>query len=371
LKRILLAVSGLSPQVITETLYCLQQEQRQVDAIHVITTRTGKELILARLLGGGCGKYYQFLEEYGMQHDEIDFHPGHIHTLCDSNGREQDDIRTQDDNERLLQLSMELTWELTGPADTAVYFLVAGGRKTMTSCLTLAAQLYGRPQDRMYHVLVSPEFESSCDFWYPSREPVHLELTDLNGDKYFKDSSYAQVELVTIPFFSLRSQFSESALARPHSPGTLMTSLVKDEKRMLTISLGAGTVSYGDMQLDMHKAQLALLVFFAELKVNCLKEDCKTCRQCFISADEVFARQQRITEIYMMINGGRELSTMSDTGITSLNAENFNSYKSKIKKNFKTTFGAVAEVLYISPSGRRPETRYGIIQGRQHIAIDW
>ena len=29
--------------------------------------------------------------------------------------------------------------------------------------------LYGRPQDRIYHVLVSPEFESSGVFFYPPR----------------------------------------------------------------------------------------------------------------------------------------------------------------------------------------------------------
>ena len=43
MKNILLAVTGLSPQVITETLYALHQINRRVDAIHVITTRDGKE----------------------------------------------------------------------------------------------------------------------------------------------------------------------------------------------------------------------------------------------------------------------------------------------------------------------------------------
>lgn len=47
MKNILLAVCGLTPQVITETLYALHQDQRKVDAIHVITTRNGKEKIYA------------------------------------------------------------------------------------------------------------------------------------------------------------------------------------------------------------------------------------------------------------------------------------------------------------------------------------
>ena len=45
MKNILLAVTGLSPQVITETLYALHQSGRYVDAIHVITTLDGKKKI--------------------------------------------------------------------------------------------------------------------------------------------------------------------------------------------------------------------------------------------------------------------------------------------------------------------------------------
>ena len=47
MKNILLAVVGLSPQVVTETLYALHQQGRGVDAIHLITTREGKEAILS------------------------------------------------------------------------------------------------------------------------------------------------------------------------------------------------------------------------------------------------------------------------------------------------------------------------------------
>jgi CRISPR-associated protein Csx14 len=66
MKNILLAVTGLSPRVITETLYALNQMYRPVQAIHIITTRPGKDRLLAELLDGGCGPYYRFLKEYGI-----------------------------------------------------------------------------------------------------------------------------------------------------------------------------------------------------------------------------------------------------------------------------------------------------------------
>jgi len=159
MKHILLAVTGLSPQVITETLFALHQNGQRVDAIHVITTRDGKEMIYAHLLSGKSGHYCRYLEEYGVEHSSIDFGPQNIHAVSDEHGVEIPDITTEYDNERLLKKCLELTFRFTAQKDTAVFFSVAGGRKTMSSCLTLAAQMYGRPQDRIYHVLVSPEFE--------------------------------------------------------------------------------------------------------------------------------------------------------------------------------------------------------------------
>lgn len=38
----------------------------------------------------------------------------------------------------------------------------------MSACLAVSAQCYARSQDRIFHLLVTPEFESSRDFCYPS-----------------------------------------------------------------------------------------------------------------------------------------------------------------------------------------------------------
>ena len=88
MKTILLAVTGLSPQVITETLYALHQSNRHVDAIHVITTRDGKEKIYTGLFGGKQGHYYNYLEEYNIQPDSIDFSHENIHVVTDKYGVE-------------------------------------------------------------------------------------------------------------------------------------------------------------------------------------------------------------------------------------------------------------------------------------------
>lgn len=148
MKNILLAVCGLSPQVITEALYALHQEGRCVDEVYVITTRQGKDIINAQLLSPADGQYYQYLRDYRIEAGQIAFGPDHVQVIVDERGREIPDILEADDNEQFLKKCLELTFSLTRDEETAVFFLVAGGRKTMSSCLTLAAQLYGRPQDR-------------------------------------------------------------------------------------------------------------------------------------------------------------------------------------------------------------------------------
>jgi CRISPR-associated protein Csx14 len=94
MKGILLAVSGLSPQVITETLYALHQNDRSVDAIHIITTGIGKEKIFGTLMAGTSGIFYQYLRDYQIDPATIDFGDHTIHVLRRENGSEIRDIET-------------------------------------------------------------------------------------------------------------------------------------------------------------------------------------------------------------------------------------------------------------------------------------
>ncbi|MBW1730587.1 MAG: TIGR02584 family CRISPR-associated protein [Deltaproteobacteria bacterium] len=373
MKNVLLAVTGLSPQVITETLYALHHSQRQVHTIHVITTRDGKEKILAQLLADGGGHYHRYLREYGIEPSSIDFGPQNVHTITDEHGIEIPDIRDEKDNEYLLKKCLELAFHFTSDRHTAVFFSVAGGRKTMSSCMTLAAQMYGRAQDRLYHVLVSPEFESNRDFFYPPKVSKLIELHDDKGRPLFKETKYAEINLIHIPFVSIRDQLSSELLDAPKDPGTLMLSLIKEEERRLTINLVYGKIIYKTLELDFMPARMALYTFFARQKKNCPKGDvqtCGNCRDCFLGVGQVLNSQDEITEIYRKLSRTRPIDEMSDTGITQLNAENFMSYKGKIKRDILQRFGPYAlKELEIASHGSRPNTRYGILMDKERIEI--
>ena len=372
MKNILLAVTGLSPQVITETLYAIHQNNRHVDAMHVITTREGKEKIYAELLGESKGHYYRYLEEYGLDPAVIDFGHHNIHVVTDKHGIEIPDIANETDNEQLLKKCLELTFHLTKDSETAVFFSVAGGRKTMSSCMTLAAQMYGRAQDRLYHILVSPEFESNRDFFYPPKKSHTIELRDNQGQPFYKDTRYAQVNLIHIPFVSIREQLSTDMLKEPNDPGSLMMSLIREDVFRLAVNLVTGKITYKKMECDMMPARMALYAFFIMQKKNCTQEteNCGNCTECFIDIQTVFEKQDQITDLYRRVCGTRPLNEMSDSGITGLNADNFNSYKSKIKENLTNRFGPYAlKELEIASIGKRPNKRYGILMDKAKIEI--
>lgn len=372
MKNVLLAVSGLSPQVITETLFALHQQRRAVHAIHVITTRQGKEAINANLLSPRDGRYYQYLREYDIDPGGIDFSSENIHTIRNSNGMEIDDITDEEENERLLKKCLELTFGFTHDSNTSVFFSIAGGRKTMSACLMVAAQLYGRPRDRVYHVLVSPEFESNRDFYYPPKESVPVELRDKHGQPYAKETRYAKIDLIPIPFVSVRTQISDELLNEPKDPATLMLSLVREAPYTLTVDIPGSKLTYKNLEIDMMPVNLAIYAFFAMQKKGCKKDliSCKGCDDCFLDAQEILKCQQEITDLYTKAAGTRELCEMSDTGIRGLNKENFRSYKAKIKNDLEKGFGlyALPEVA-IESVGKRPDTRYGLRIERSKIRV--
>lgn len=371
MKNILLAVMGLSPQVITETLFALHQNGYRVDEVHVITTGEGKERIHAELLAGGTGQFFRYLNEYGIDPESIKFDRDTIHVIANS-GREISDIVDESDNEALLKKCLELAFAFTEDPETTVFFSIAGGRKTMSACLMVAAQMYGRAQDRIYHVLVAAEFERNKDFFYPPKRSKLIELKDENGKPFFKETKHAKINLIHIPFVSMRQHLSPEFLSEPKDPDTLIQSLIKEEKRKLTVDLIQRKIIYKGLELGMMPSWLALYAFFAIRKTKCKKEGgCSGCTDCFLELQFILHDESyKIAEIYRSISKRTFMDGMSNTGITSLSKENFNMYKGKIKKAILQRFGPYAlKELEIVSVGSKPNTRYGIMMDRDRIKI--
>lgn len=217
-KRILLSVTGMSPAVVTETLYALVTEKNFIPTeIQVITTIQGRNKLLSALLGIEAerkerkGALQEFIEDYGSQYgfDHIHFNEDCIHIIEDTNGEQLPDIRTPKENEHAANSIVQLVGKLCQDDKTQLHVSIAGGRKTMGFFMGYALSLYGREQDSLSHVLVDEEFETLSNFYY--RKPKEYRIVNEKNGKEL-DASQANIMLAEIPWVRLGLGVSEELL---------------------------------------------------------------------------------------------------------------------------------------------------------------
>ena len=195
----LLAVTGMTPQVITETLYGLhRQGSPWPDKLHIMTTQIGLGIVEQSLLEGH--KLDALCDELDMpryRRDQVQ-----IDVVPDAEGRPVDDARTIEDHEALADFIMQTVRELTADESTQVHASIAGGRKTMTFYLGYAMSLFGRPDDGMSHVLIGGGYENHPAFYFPTRTSQMIETREGR----VLDMADADVNLADIPFIRHRDQ---------------------------------------------------------------------------------------------------------------------------------------------------------------------
>lgn len=216
-RNILVAVAGGSPAIVTETLWVLTKGKNiRVDEVRIITTEKGKAAILDTLLPAKRAKHAKHeksakgsrfascLKELEIDH-QILFSEQTVFVLADGKGGSLHDIRSDEDNQHASDQICNLIREWTNEPNTRLYCSAAGGRKTMSIYLTIAMMLYGRMDDKLFHVLISPEeFERCKDFFHPFRRPRKLTLADQSGKSIELSTADVRIDLGEIPFVRLR-----------------------------------------------------------------------------------------------------------------------------------------------------------------------
>lgn len=206
-KKILVAVTGMSPQIVTETLYALHtQHQWLPEEIHVLTTQVGAKNITGSLLGEN-GFFRRLCAEYALP--AIRFDADCIHVIQGETGEPLTDIRSPGENNLAADQIVRFIYDLCADEQTELHVSIAGGRKSMGFYIGYALSLFGRRQDRLSHVLVEEAFEQNREFFYP---PKHS--TPLNTERFgIRDAAKAQVMLADIPFVRMREGMPKLALA--------------------------------------------------------------------------------------------------------------------------------------------------------------
>lgn len=202
---VLLAVMGLTPQVVTETLDGLVNDEKIIPTeIHVITTGKGAEKIKEKLLDSSSGMFYKFCEDHDLK-GKITFSEENIHLIRkDEFSNPLDDITTDEENIIAGDAITQMVAEFCADENTQLLVSMAGGRKTMGFYAAYALSLYGHLEDRLYHVLVSPStFESSPEFYYRKQTSCK------DREKNNINPAEAKIMLSNIPFVRMAFALGE------------------------------------------------------------------------------------------------------------------------------------------------------------------
>lgn len=245
-RRILLVVSGMSPQIMTETLYALTQTRTPAylpTEVHILTTSSGASNARKSLLQGDA-HFLQLCSEYDLEPAMLN--EERIHCIKTPDGEPLEDIRTVEENEFAADCITEFIRKFTADENASLHVSIAGGRKTMGYYAGYALSLYGRVQDRLSHVLVTQGYEGHPEFYYPPRTSRLI----TSGVREL-DAKNAEVMLAEIPFVRLRQDIPERLLQGHATFGeTIAQAQLAQEPQRVFIDLENLVFKVGEISLN-------------------------------------------------------------------------------------------------------------------------
>lgn len=363
-RRILLAVTGLSPQILTETLYALGVAEQGEAAflpteIHLITTEQGAKIARTSLLHPDGGQFHALLADY-PQLGKPNFEAANIHLIRDADGKPLADIRSPAENAAAADSITALMAQLTRDPQAQLHVSIAGGRKTMGFYLGYAFSLFARPQDQLSHVLVNAPFESHPEFFFPPARPKRLATRD--GQHI--DTADARITLAHIPVVSLRHGQPQDLLSGQASYGDTVAAIQKNlEPPRLAIDLKAKTVHCGGQPIKLPPALIAWLAWWAQRTIS------GAGAQHWRDADErAFLRlYQRV------LPQGEDAEALEKAALRlkgGMEKEFFEQNNAKLERALKTQLGLAAAPYLLQTSGKRPYTQRGLSLPPEAISLD-
>jgi len=183
--NILICVSGLTPQIVTESLFCLSvQEKIPINEVYVLTTKRGRDVILGRDKHPATPKtplkneITNLCRKYKLKEPLFRENDNHI-IVAKEETIELPDIRSDKDNVLFPNKVCDfLRFKSTNP-DNVLFCSITGGRKSMSVHMANALSLFARENDRLIHVLTKEENEFKGFYPKTKTEIKDLELADI------------------------------------------------------------------------------------------------------------------------------------------------------------------------------------------------
>ncbi len=357
MKNILLAITGLTPQVVTETLFVLAVKNKiDIDEIYIVTTSRGKKVIegkdnspstpdipLKKEISALCKKYNVKQPKFNITKNVI---------VAEEETRRLYDIRTDKENRLFPNKLATLLKKLTSQPQMIIHASLSGGRKSMSAHLALVMSLLARQNDKLYHIITDEKFEFKN--FYPKTEEEADALT-----------------LAEIPFVKLRS-VNDPVLKSGDEYFEIVQKtqerliLLGDEAKLI-IELKQRKIHYKNKSVIFSPTEISIYTIFVQQKIaNSGGYDINEIRE-----KEFAKKLQEITEEYFhQVYDSKNKTHWTIAGIT---PDYFLQFKSKINTKLKNLFENDDEenLFRISSERRWGDTYYEIKAPKEKLGINY
>ena len=350
-RRTMLALCGLSPQVVTETLYALAVHRNPPfvpTRIEVLTTEEGRQRALLELLDPDSGAFLAFCREFELDGLASALDPSSIGVIDGRDGP-LTDIQSEDDNSCAADAIIGRIRVLTADDASALHVSIAGGRKTMGFLAGHALSLFGRPQDRLSHVLVAQSFINRPDFFYPPKRPRIL-YDQMNRPVR---TDQAQLVLADIPFLRLRDQLPKRLLDEGISYSNTVAEAQATLDPVLEIDVSAGHARLGGRVVKLPPVEFAWLAWHTQRRLRADLSDGGATRWTEADPEEFLA-------LYRKIANPTQVERVSSAIADGMPKEWFEQRTAKLNKLVRDSLGLGAGPYLLHSSGRRPLSRTGL-----------
>ena len=149
-----------------------------------IATKIEKNIIKSNILR-------KMETQIGLSKDSIQFNTDDIYVYKNTKNKAISDPRTTNDVFSSLEQIYQKMKEYTSDLNARITLCPSGGRKSITSAITLAFQLLSRPNDNMVHLMVNNEImnlppEDKKKWYYPNDVSDEKQLIEI--DKLIKNA---------------------------------------------------------------------------------------------------------------------------------------------------------------------------------------
>jgi CRISPR-associated protein (TIGR02584 family) len=313
-QTVLIAVTGLSPAVLTETIWALAKDPAQPvipDKIIVLTTMTGEQKLKDQLFGPDelwLTLRRQLLGKNHADDPRLDFSdtPDRIRVFTRKSGGKRvqlDRMDTKEETEAVGDCLVEELWNWVGRPDTRVLASISGGFKTMSALLYAAMTVIGGQQDRILHVLVNEPYDGNTKplFFWP-KQPAQ-DLVTIRPGKLPVGASVpaakAKLVLTDVEFPPLRRFFGDYGFKEAPSFSALVgrsrsevIAIAPPVISSLVLHPETFTAEVNGLPLSVSKTEFCILWFLADATMQNAQFD--TAIECGEAYREFLIHQKQI-----------------------------------------------------------------------------